>query len=183
MDLSSQRAEAQLFLDYYVLGAGAAGTSEAFPGSRYPGIVLRQPALLDIRPEYTPLPHPLDGTRVTPPNDGPEGPGDYTFLDRCALRGAKVASTGGQLVVSFLFVAVYPPGRFSDVHPSVTGQVTAARPEEVRLPQSLNELNFTARECMSKLEDYLGFEDPEANPNFGFDIQILTLSEFNAIAG
>jgi len=183
MDLAEQLEEAQSFLDYYVLGAAGASSSRlAFPGSTHPGIVLRRPAVLDIRPEYAPVPDPLDGTRVTPPREGPEGPGDYTFLDRCGLRLARVESAGNQLLVRLIFVVVYPPGSFVDTHPSVTAQPSAARAEEVRLPQSMNELVFAARECMFKLEDYLGV-DPEALPSFGNRIEVLTLSEFNETEG
>lgn len=141
-----------------------------------------EPAVLDIRPEYTPLPHPLAPAQVSSPTDGPEGPGNYTFLDRCSLRTTHVIDGGdGQLIVRFIFVTDYPQN-FVDAHPSAASSPSAPFPGEVRLPRSLNEPILIARECLSKLADYLG-TDPATNPNFAFRIEILTTTEFNAQEG
>ena len=149
MTIEDLQEEAQTFLDYYVLGATAARAQVAFPASNFAGIRFRAPAELGIRPEYEPIPDPADGTFVAAGTDGPEGLGPYLFLDRCPLRTTKATIDGsGTVMIEFIFVVRYPPGRFPDA--------TIDQTVEVRLPSA--SLNRVAIECLSQFEDAIAFD-------------------------
>jgi hypothetical protein len=164
--------DAQDFLDYYIQGAATPAGQRGFPGSNFAGIQFRAPAVVGVRPEYTPLPDPLDGTVVLAGNDGPEGIGPYLFLDRCPLRKAVVTLANGTVMVELVVVVQYPPGRFPDS--TVNGST------EIRLPS--NSFNRLADECLSKLEDCVAF-DPGGDFPVGYSVTVLTLAAFDATNG
>jgi hypothetical protein len=166
------QADAQDFLSYYINGATAPRAQLGFPGSNFAGIQFRAPAVLDIRPEYTPVPSGLEGTLVSAGSDGPEGVGPYLLLDRCPLRAAVVTIAQGAIDVELVCVVQYPAATFPD--PTVDPTI------EVRLPS--NGFNLIAAECLSKLEDCIG-GDADVGFPVGYSITVLSLSEFNRIHG
>jgi len=165
--------EAQTFLNYYVLGASSGRALVAFPGSNFAGIQFRAPAALGIRPEYAPFPDPNDGQLILPGADGPEGLGPYLFLDRCPLRNTAVTIAGSTVMVDFIFVVVYPAGRFPD---SSIDQTV-----EVRLP-SFSAFNAVATECLAQFEDTIAF-DPNVGFPVGYTVTVLDLKTFDSTNG
>jgi hypothetical protein len=168
--LQDLQEEAQTFLDYYVLGSTSDRALVAFPGSSFPGIKFRAPAVLGIRPEYTPIPDANDGTFIQAGVVGPEGTGPYLFLDRCPLRATNVTLVGGIVNVDFICVVKYPPGRFPD---SSIDQTV-----EVRLPSN-SSFNAVAIECLSQFEDAIAF-DPDVGFPVGYSITVLDLRTFDS---
>lgn len=173
MTIQDLQEETQTFLDYYVLGSTAARAQVAFPGSSFEGIQFRAPAALGIRPEYAPIPDGNDGTLVPSGADGPEGVGPYLFLDRCPLRATKVTlGADGTVLVDFIHVLQYPPGRFPDA--------TIRQGVEVRLPS--HAFHAIAAECLSQLEDAIAL-DPEVGFPVSYQVTVLDLKTFDLQAG
>ena len=172
MTLQDLKVDAEDFLAYYINGATAPRSQLCFPGSNFAGIQFRAPAVLDNRPEYTPLPNGLDQTTVLPGIDGPEGVGPYLLLDRCPLRKAVVTIAGASIDIEFVFVVQYPAGRFPDS--------TISRTAEVRLPS--DGFNRIAFECICQLEDCIGGDQDVGLP-LGYSTTVLILSEFDRIHG
>jgi hypothetical protein len=173
MNIEDQVLEAQTLLDWYIRGSSAEGVESQIPDTREPGIRLRSPALVDIRPEYGQLPND-DAGRSFEANEGPE-PSDesYELIDRCPLHLAKVEADGDALLVKFVFVVQF------DVDDALPGEDD--RTVRVMLPFSAGTGQLVVEECIDMLEEYLGADD-EFLPKFTPVVLKFTAKEFGTLA-
>jgi hypothetical protein len=171
------------FMAYYVNGFGAPNAATEFPGSAHPGVVFRQPAMLDIEPELAPLADAADGSPFAAGVEGPEGDGPYLYLDRCPLRKAKITVQGDPIVVELIFVTVFPVGKFADTHPSVGNPAFGGAPNtiEVRPPSAV--ADKIAAECLTQLEGAIGTDENGATFLLGHTATFLTVDQFNVTEG
>src|SRR5450432_2865136 len=108
----------RVFLEAYVLG-NTQDARTAFTAGLGLGIRRRFPALLDIPPEYEPLPNGFHNT-VFLKGQGPESFPEPSalYLDLCPLERTIVTPTAFGAHVQFLFVVRYAAGELEG-HPEV----------------------------------------------------------------
>jgi hypothetical protein len=163
----------QVILDAYINASTSRTRAEFGEPTLGVGIRLRQPAVVDIPPEFNDLPN-LDHDSVFPAGTGPEfSPVAYRFLDLCPLDRVDVSVTDFGAHIDFIFVVRYGPGEI-DPDPN--------KPEPVCLVSG-DELSTIVSECLNQLQQAFGSNDELAGadaaftPMFTTSMQVLTSKE------
>lgn len=157
----------QVILDAYINASTSRTRAEFGENTLGVGIRLRQPAVVDIPPEFNDLPN-LDHETVFPAGTGPEfSPVAYRFLDLCPLDRVDVSVTDFGAHIDFIFVVRYAPG---EIDPN----------REPVCLASGDQLSAIVSECLNQLQQAFGSNDELAkadtafSPIFTTSMQVLT---------
>lgn len=163
----------QVILDAYVNGSTETTRAEFGPTPGV-GIRLRQPAVVDIPPEFNDLPDSNHDV-VFAAGTGPEGSAvSYRFLDLCPLDRVRATVTDFGVNIDFLFIVRFAPGEID------------ANKEPVCLTSG-NQLEVIVTECLNQLQQSFGANDELAGadtaftPSFTTTMQVLSSREFAAL--